>query len=97
MGDCMRFKSHCMAPKSGADFAFLLHGIHFLKDEGVRVNIFPVNLYHYTAAPSASSLFLKARDPSRSSRSAIETGWPVTKPNSTSFGSGARRIWGGRG
>ncbi len=31
----MRFKSHGLAPKSAADFAFLLHGFHHLKDEGV--------------------------------------------------------------
>ena len=32
MGDDVRFKSHGIAPKSAADFAFLLHGFHFLKD-----------------------------------------------------------------
>jgi type I restriction enzyme M protein len=30
-----------MAPKSAADFAFLLHGFHFLKDEGVMAIILP--------------------------------------------------------
>src|SRR5437870_12766305 len=30
-----------MAPKSAADFAFLLHGFHFLNDEGVMAIILP--------------------------------------------------------
>ena len=30
-----------LAPKSAADFAFLLHGFHFLKDEGVMAIILP--------------------------------------------------------
>jgi type I restriction enzyme M protein len=41
MGDDVRFKSHGLAPKSAADFAFLLHGFHFLKDEGVMAIILP--------------------------------------------------------
>ena len=41
MGDDVRFKSHGMAPKSAADFAFLLHGFHYLKDEGVMAIILP--------------------------------------------------------
>ena len=41
MGDDVRFKSHGVAPKSAADFAFLLHGFHFLKDEGVMAIILP--------------------------------------------------------
>jgi len=40
-GDDVRFKSHGLAPKSAADFAFLLHGFHFLKDEGVMAIILP--------------------------------------------------------
>ena len=36
-----RFKNHGVAPKSAADFAFLLHGLHFLHDEGVMVIILP--------------------------------------------------------
>jgi type I restriction enzyme M protein len=39
--DDVRFKSHGLAPKSAADFAFLLHGFHFLKDEGVMAIILP--------------------------------------------------------
>jgi type I restriction enzyme M protein len=39
--DDVRFKRHGLAPKSAADFAFLLHGFHFLKDEGVMAIILP--------------------------------------------------------
>lgn len=41
MADDVRFKNHGLAPKSAADFAFLLHGFHFLKDEGVMAIILP--------------------------------------------------------
>ena len=37
----MRFKNHGLPPKSAADFTFLLHGFHFLKDEGVMAIILP--------------------------------------------------------
>ena len=37
----MRFKNHGVAPKSAADFAFLLHGFHCLKDDGVMAIILP--------------------------------------------------------
>ena len=40
----MRFKNHGLAPKSAADFAFLLHGFHFLKDEGVMAIILPLGV-----------------------------------------------------
>ncbi|MET3156839.1 type I restriction-modification system subunit M [Bradyrhizobium diazoefficiens] len=36
-----RFKNHGVAPKSAADFAFLLHGLHYLKDDGVMSIILP--------------------------------------------------------
>lgn len=39
--DDVRFKNHGLAPKSAADFAFLLHGFHYLKDEGVMAIILP--------------------------------------------------------
>jgi len=39
LGDDVRFKSHGLAPKSAADFASLLHGFHYLKDEGVMAII----------------------------------------------------------
>jgi len=41
MGDDVRFKNYGLAPKSAADFAFLLHGFHYLKDEGVMAIILP--------------------------------------------------------
>ena len=41
MGEDVRFKSHGLAPKSAADFAFLLHGFHYLKDDGVMAIILP--------------------------------------------------------
>jgi type I restriction enzyme M protein len=41
MAEDMRFKSHGVAPKSAADFAFLLHGLHYLKDDGVMAIILP--------------------------------------------------------
>jgi type I restriction enzyme M protein len=40
-GDDVRFNKHGVAPKSAADFAFLLHGFHYLKDEGVMAIILP--------------------------------------------------------
>lgn len=40
-GEDFRFKSHGLAPKSAADFAFLLHGFHFLSDEGTMAIILP--------------------------------------------------------
>lgn len=41
MAEDARFKSHGVAPKSAADFAFLLHGLHYLKDDGVMAIILP--------------------------------------------------------
>jgi type I restriction enzyme M protein len=41
LADDVRFKSHGLAPKSAADFAFLLHGFHYLKEEGVMAIILP--------------------------------------------------------
>ena len=41
MAEDTRFKSHGVAPKSAADFAFLLHGLHYLKDDGVMAIILP--------------------------------------------------------
>ncbi len=37
----VRFKNHGVAPKSAADFAFLLHGLHYLKEDGVMAIILP--------------------------------------------------------
>ena len=41
MGEDFRFKSYGLAPKSAADFAFLLHGFHFLSDNGTMAIILP--------------------------------------------------------
>lgn len=41
MKDDVRFKSHGLAPRSAADFAFLLHGFHYLKENGVMAIILP--------------------------------------------------------
>ena len=40
-GEDVRFKNYGLAPKSAADFAFLLHGFHFLKVDGVMAIILP--------------------------------------------------------
>jgi type I restriction enzyme M protein len=41
LAEDFRFKSYGMAPKSAADFAFLLHGFHFLSKEGTMAIILP--------------------------------------------------------
>jgi len=41
LGEDTRFKNYGLAPKSAADFAFLLHGFHFLKQDGVMAIILP--------------------------------------------------------
>jgi type I restriction enzyme M protein len=41
LSEDFRFKSHGLAPKSAADFAFLLHGFHFLSNEGTMAIILP--------------------------------------------------------
>ncbi len=41
LGKDFRFKSYGLAPKSAADFAFLLHGFHFLSNEGTMAIILP--------------------------------------------------------
>ena len=41
LGEDARFKNYGLAPKSAADLAFLLHGFHYLKSEGVMAIILP--------------------------------------------------------
>ena len=41
LAEDFRFKSYGLAPKSAADFAFLLHGFHFLSKEGTMAIILP--------------------------------------------------------
>jgi len=41
LSEDFRFKSYGLAPKSAADFAFLLHGFHYLGTEGTMAIILP--------------------------------------------------------
>ncbi len=41
LADDFRFKSYGLAPRSAADFAFLLHGFHYLADDGTMAIIMP--------------------------------------------------------
>ncbi len=41
LSEDIRFKDYGLAPRSAADFAFLLHGFHYLKDDGVMAIIMP--------------------------------------------------------
>lgn len=41
LAEDFRFNGYGLAPKSAADFAFLLHGFHFLSDEGTMAIILP--------------------------------------------------------
>ena len=41
LGEDFRFKNYGVAPKSAADFAFLLHGFHYLAPEGTMAIILP--------------------------------------------------------
>ena len=41
LAEDFRFKSYGLAPKSAADFAFLLHGFHYLSNEGTMAIILP--------------------------------------------------------
>ncbi len=41
LAEDVRFKNYGLAPKSAADLAFLLHGFHYLKQDGVMAIILP--------------------------------------------------------
>lgn len=41
LGEDVRFKNYGLAPKSAADFAFLLHGFHYLAQEGTMAIVLP--------------------------------------------------------
>jgi type I restriction enzyme M protein len=41
LGEDVRFRNYGLAPKSAADFGFLLHGFHYLKPDGVMAIILP--------------------------------------------------------
>jgi len=45
LAEDFRFKSYGLAPKSAADFAFLLHGFHFLGKEGTMAIIYLTEFY----------------------------------------------------
>jgi type I restriction enzyme M protein len=41
LSEDVRFKNYGLAPRSAADFAFLLHGFHYLNEQGVMAIILP--------------------------------------------------------
>ena len=41
LGKDFRFKNYGLSPRSAADFAFLLHGFHFLREDGTMAIILP--------------------------------------------------------
>ena len=41
LAEDFRFKDYGLAPKSAADFAFLLHGFHYLADDGTMAIVLP--------------------------------------------------------
>ncbi len=41
MANDFRFKNYALAPKSAADFAFVLHGLHYLSKEGTMAIVLP--------------------------------------------------------
>lgn len=60
LAEDFRFKSHGLAPKSAADFAFLLHGFHFLSNEGTMAIILPHGvLFRSGAEERIRTKFLK--------------------------------------
>ena len=63
VGEDVRFKNYGLAPKSAADFAFLLHGFHYLKDEGVMAIILPANLFYSTGIPVCVLVLKKCKKP----------------------------------
>jgi type I restriction enzyme M protein len=52
LGEDIRFKNYGLAPKSAADFAFLLHGFHYLKSDGVMAIILPHGVLFRNGAES---------------------------------------------
>ncbi|HWA90108.1 MAG TPA: N-6 DNA methylase [Rhizomicrobium sp.] len=41
LAEDVRFKNYALPPRSAADFAFLLHGFHFLEEDGVMAIVLP--------------------------------------------------------
>ncbi|KAG0738010.1 hypothetical protein G6F24_017731 [Rhizopus arrhizus] len=61
LGEDARFKNYGLAPKSAADFAFLLHGFHFLKQDGVMAIILPHGVlrpHRHCDRPAGQPVFL---------------------------------------
>lgn len=57
----MRFNSHGLAPKSAADFAFLLTSFHFRKDESPNLGVpAPPWLHFYLDHPCAVGIAVYA-------------------------------------
>lgn len=52
MSEDFRFNNYGLAPKSAADFAFLLHGFHFLSEEGTMAIILPHGVLFRSGAES---------------------------------------------
>src|SRR6185369_4501881 len=78
LGEDVRFKNYGLAPKSAADFAFLLHGVHYVKDDGVMARIrrkrledghidtvigLPANLFYSTGIPVCILVLKKCKKP----------------------------------
>lgn len=60
LAEDFRFKNYGLAPKSAADFAFLLHGFHFLSNEGTMAIILPHGvLFRSGAEERIRTKFLK--------------------------------------
>ncbi|TDQ34105.1 type I restriction-modification system subunit M [Aureibacillus halotolerans] len=60
LAEDFRFKNYGLAPKSAADFAFLLHGFHFLSDNGTMAIILPHGvLFRGGAEEKIRTKFLK--------------------------------------
>ena len=76
VGEDMRFKAHGVAPKSAADFAFLLHGVLFRSgvEERIRTKLLkdghidtviglPANLFYSTGIPVCIFVLKKCKKP----------------------------------
>ena len=68
----MRFKNHGVAPKSAADFAFLLHGFHYLKDDGVMAIILPHDVLFRGGLPGRQNGSAELRVPYPTSKAAAD-------------------------
>jgi type I restriction-modification system DNA methylase subunit len=67
LGEDVRFKNYGLAPKSAADLAFLLHGFHYLKNDGVMAIILP----HGVLFRGGAEERIRTKLPSLSHRTAL--------------------------